>query len=670
MGGIGKTQIALEYVYIYREYYDRIFWISAIDQGSLLSGFQKVAAALAIPSRAGSRLQELADDVLKRLQGAQKWLIVFDNVDNAELVKGLLPENGPQKHTLITTKNLHTHGIPADPLEVPLLDCQDCVKLISTISNIHIAPDSPEHKEAERIALELGYLPLAIEQAGSYIREILHDIFSFLPKYHRSPKRIHERVPHGNRDYEFGVWTTCQLSFEGIDLKSRDATKLLSFFSFLHPVPILFSFVHAGSEGLDEELQQIIQDEDRFEEAVFVMEQFSVVQPRQTEGVEMHRLVRAVIQDSLSEASRQRIIGQLVQLGISAFPSLDTGLQYEKCRQFLQQVMACLGPVYAHQDDRSWLIDPYWQVLVDRVEDFLLTDGDYFNSLGLTARIITRLESLYGKYQPVVLAATNSLALAHDKLGNWEKARDILQQLITTSTRILGEGDEVTVTAKYILASALGNLGHWKEAADFYAEVVKIRSRLLGREHPDTLLGYDSLAAAYGKLKKPKKALKIFQWVFDVCDPEDPTYLYKMYNMGSGNADLGNWKTAVVWYETTLNLAKKNLGPEQELTVWTMNGLALAYIELERPGEAVTLLETTLRIRTEKLGPEAPRTLWIMHYLARAYRELGRWEESSNLFRKTLNLREKVLGPNHPDTMSTRNEMESLEKCRAGSPSK
>jgi tetratricopeptide (TPR) repeat protein len=140
--------------------------------------------------------------------------------------------------------------------------------------------------------------------------------------------------------------------------------------------------------------------------------------------------------------------------------------------------------------------------------------------------------------------------------------------------------------------------------------------------------------------------------------------------MGSGNADLGNWKTAVVWYETTLNLAKKNLGPEQELTVWTMNGLALAYIELERPGEAVTLLETTLRIRTEKLGPEAPRTLWIMHYLARAYRELGRWEESSNLFRKTLNLREKVLGPNHPDTMSTRNEMESLEKCRAGSPSK
>jgi len=152
MGGIGKTQIALEYVYIYRAYYDRIFWISAIDQGSLLSGFQKVAVALAIPSRAGSRLQEIADDVLKQLQGAQKWLIVFDNVDNAELVKGLLPENGPQKHTLITTKNLHTHGIPADPLEVPLLDCQDCVKLISTLSNIHIAPDSPEHKEAERIA--------------------------------------------------------------------------------------------------------------------------------------------------------------------------------------------------------------------------------------------------------------------------------------------------------------------------------------------------------------------------------------------------------------------------------------------------------------------------------------------------------------------------------------
>src|SRR5436190_16429108 len=170
MGGIGKTQCALGYVYTNRDVYDRIYWITAVDQTALLSGYQSIAREARLRYQENASLVDIANNVLSWLRQIQSWLLVIDNLDDIKVVNGLLPENGAQKHTIITTRNPNTLGIPAEPLEVPLLNTEDSIDLLSTLSNISIRPDSAEGEQVAEIVRTLGYLPLAMEQAAAYIR--------------------------------------------------------------------------------------------------------------------------------------------------------------------------------------------------------------------------------------------------------------------------------------------------------------------------------------------------------------------------------------------------------------------------------------------------------------------------------------------------------------------
>ena len=117
MGGVGKTQCAIEYVYASVSDYERIYWITAVDQTSLLSGYQEIAKAAALPNFQQATPSEIAEIVISWLKREQSWLLVFDNLDDIEVINGLLPDNAPKKHTLITTRNPHTMGIPAEPLQ-------------------------------------------------------------------------------------------------------------------------------------------------------------------------------------------------------------------------------------------------------------------------------------------------------------------------------------------------------------------------------------------------------------------------------------------------------------------------------------------------------------------------------------------------------------------------
>src|SRR5277367_4233920 len=151
MGGVGKTQTALEYVYSNRDSYKRIYWITAVDQTSLLSGYQNVATEAGLESLLNLNPVKIAKGVLAWLHQEQSWLMVIDNLDDINIATNFLPQVGPRQHTLITTRNPNSIGIPAEGLEVPLLDATDSIDLLSTLSNIAIAPNSTKSEQAAQI---------------------------------------------------------------------------------------------------------------------------------------------------------------------------------------------------------------------------------------------------------------------------------------------------------------------------------------------------------------------------------------------------------------------------------------------------------------------------------------------------------------------------------------
>ena len=219
MGGIGKTQTALEFIYRSQTSYSRIYWISAVTQESLLDGYQKIGKRANIALAPDSKPISIAEQVLSWLKRTPNWLLVVDNLDNIDVVSTgnldepnivamLLPQSGPGQHTLITTRNPNADHIPAQALEVPLFEKSDSVDLLSALSGISVSPKSEEEKVAQQIAEELGNLPLAISQAGAYIKQISGSFGNYIKHYSEYRSHVNAWIPKGPRPYSYSVATT------------------------------------------------------------------------------------------------------------------------------------------------------------------------------------------------------------------------------------------------------------------------------------------------------------------------------------------------------------------------------------------------------------------------------------------------------------------------------
>ena len=194
LGGIGKTQIVLEYVYRFATTYTRIFWISADTQASLLDGYRKIAELVGLQTFSVTNAFEIAEKAISWLERDENWLLVIDNLDHLEILSPdakepnskflLLPSTGQRRHTLITTRNRYADRIPAQAKEVTKFDRTQSLHLLYELSKISPrSDDSEEDNAAARLVEELDHLPLAISQAAAYIRESQINFSAFLTDY-------------------------------------------------------------------------------------------------------------------------------------------------------------------------------------------------------------------------------------------------------------------------------------------------------------------------------------------------------------------------------------------------------------------------------------------------------------------------------------------------------
>ena len=133
LGGVGKTQLALEYVYQHWEsqMYERVYWVSAVNQATLFSGLQEIGLRThCVPDNTDLKPLDIAAKVLRWLNAQEKWLLILDNLDDVTVVDGYLPDTAPERHTIITTRNRHCDDIPSEGLEVGVLGITEATQLL------------------------------------------------------------------------------------------------------------------------------------------------------------------------------------------------------------------------------------------------------------------------------------------------------------------------------------------------------------------------------------------------------------------------------------------------------------------------------------------------------------------------------------------------------------
>jgi hypothetical protein len=141
MGGVGKTQVAIEYVVKYKGSYNAVFWITATDLASLLLGFQQIATQTDCGGSVPLDADSVAEEVLKWLMKQRCWLLVLDNVDDISVVREYLPDvSSGNRHILLTTRNRDAIGIPAEGLEVDVFDSEAAADMLLLRTNLSDNP--------------------------------------------------------------------------------------------------------------------------------------------------------------------------------------------------------------------------------------------------------------------------------------------------------------------------------------------------------------------------------------------------------------------------------------------------------------------------------------------------------------------------------------------------
>jgi NB-ARC domain len=264
LGGIGKTQTALEYAYLYREEYAAVFWIHADSTLALASDFIELAHVLELPERNEQNQSIVVEAVCRWLRLHTGWLLIFDNMDDLALAEPFLPKAG-RGHLLFTTRAHSLDGI-AERLEMQTMDPETGALLLLRRANILSLQatlneaTSDDRSIACKISQELDGLPLAIDQAGAYVKETLCPLADYLLLYQkRRTGLLQDRGSHA-KDYPASVATTWSLSFEKVKQSNPASAELLNLCAFLAPDAIPEEILSIGSPHLGDVLAPIASD--------------------------------------------------------------------------------------------------------------------------------------------------------------------------------------------------------------------------------------------------------------------------------------------------------------------------------------------------------------------------------------------------------------------------
>ena len=338
LGGIGKTQTAVEYAYRHRDEYEAVLWIRGATEGDLAQGFGEIAQALGLA--ADDPEQQLAA-VHRWMNQHTSWLLVIDNADAPDLLKPYLPPtyNG---HILLTSRASYFGllSIP-DPLRLDTLPPEEARAFLLRRAG-RKAPDAADEQAAADLAKELGYLPLALEQAGAYVAAKQARFDDYLADYREFRLQLLERSKPETGIYPRGVEATWNLSFKQVERISRASGDVLRLSAFLSPERIPEELLIEGASKFGPAISETLDRSGRLlvDELLMPLTSYSLVE-RQTldRSYSVHPLIQDVVRSSLDEASSTSWIHRIARGLDSTFPEVEFRTWYQ-CARLLPQVQA------------------------------------------------------------------------------------------------------------------------------------------------------------------------------------------------------------------------------------------------------------------------------------------------------------------------------------------
>ncbi|KAK1829263.1 hypothetical protein QBC39DRAFT_136109 [Podospora conica] len=691
LGGVGKTQIAIAFVYWLRQVHKdvSVFWVHASTTERFQQAYASFAQQLGIlddnkdPGRDESATLHGGDPGQDELnlvklwlerKDVGRWLLVIDNADDAEIFfrpKGTPSDKASSnnKHLasyipecahvsiLITTRNKQT-GLRLSkqrrPIAVGNMGDAESQELLS------IKLDNSTSEDRQKLANLLESLPLALAQAAAFMQENTMSISQYIALLDKKPAEVLDaefEAPDRDQAIPHAVMQTWKISFEEIKRQSPLAGHLLSFMALIdrQAIPLEFLEHYVKSHHPDPQNTRSI----RLATALGVLKAYSFVTEDKSSGLDMHRLVHLSTQRWLEEQGElHRFSGQALHTVAEVFPEDPDYEDRATCSVHLPHVRAVLK----HQNSGSEIEKLCRASLLDNAAEYLHDLWQYADARALAEESLALRSSILGDEHRSTLTVMRRLVwitvheAGHEDRTQLEAAENMAQQIYETSSRLFGEEDELTLDAIHTLAAVYYYQDRSDEAEALWVGCLDARRKQNnGRKCRTDMV---SLAITYVRQGRWKEAEDLMLEIMglqkdDGMNEEHPSMLRSVDLLSRIYVGQERYEEVLPLSLKAFDISRRVAGEDDKQTISAMEELSWIYGKLNLGEKSADFALKVFEARTKSLGERHPDTLGSMHELVRIYINLGRYQEALSLVIELVDKRTTVLGEEHLDTLES-----------------
>jgi tetratricopeptide (TPR) repeat protein len=641
MGGVGKTQLALEYCLRMKVsgYFRAIFWLDASSRNSLYHSIAIIAQKL-LPGRVFNDHHDAATSVRKVLSiWSDAWLMVFDNLDlddpaDFQDIQQFFPYSR-RGFILVTSRHPSSNKL-GQSVEVGCMDKDEGLRLLQP-------PEGPEElSAAEEILTRLGYLPLAVDQARVYISKRKLRLRDFLNEYDTRRKGVVEETPRfwqycrmlpDNKKIPLSLITIWEMSLPllGVDdtRKSRDVLTLFSFFHSVNISEKIFS-CNSGtpiptSSPLSNFNNNSHWDHLKFEDVVMQMQELSLVQISHRNPNEIVVSLHSMV----SEWLRMRLDENAQSLFLTAAIS------------HLENYLNSTEYIYHGHTTRQEAL-----LHLDTICHFAALD--------------TKSNSFFG--------ACFTFGVFYAEQGRLEDAEKMYNRALAHYEKVLGYEHTSTLNTVYNLGKIYNDQGRLEDAEKMYNCALTGKDMVLGSQHEstlDTIHQLGNLHKIQGRLEDAERMLnRALSGKEEALGLDHKSTLDTVYNLGNLYKVQDRPGDAENMYNRALAGKEKALGPCHTSTLNTVNSLGILYKCQGRLEDAERMYNRALAGKEKALGLANTSTFRTVKNLGVLYKLQGRLEDAEKMYNRALAGYEAALGPDHKSTLDTIQNLENLYKSQ------
>jgi tetratricopeptide (TPR) repeat protein len=662
LGGVGKTQLAVEYAYRYHQDYQAVLWAHAESIEVLTSSYTEIATLLNLPVKDSQEQTVIIQAVKVWLQNHRDWLLILDNADELDLLPAFLPPR-LGGHVIITTRAVAPGRFAHRLLVETFSQEQGILFLLRRAGIIPLDADaaqasSQDQTLAQQITQEVGGLPLALDQIGAYLEATGCGLAIYWQLYQQHRVDLLKDYRGMLVDHP-SVATTWSLSFARVEERNPAAADLLRLCAFLAPDAIGEDMLMQGADTLPPTLAAVVADGYLLNQAIETLRAYSLItRDTQTQALAVHRLVQTVLRDSLPAETQRQWMLSVVALVNQAFPDVEF-TRWTECERCLPHALIC-----AQWIKQAQIVTPAAMRLLDQLGYYLTVRGHYSEAEPFLQQAMSLREQQLGVEHLDTATSLYHLALLYQKQGKYTQAEPSYLRALSIREQQLGPEHPDTATCLDDLALLYQEQGKYTQAEPLYQRALSIREQQLGPEHPDTAMSLSGLADFYerqGRYTQAESlALRALSTRERQLGPEHPHTANTLHRLSVVYRRQGKYARAEPLALRSLAIREQQLGTEHPDIGNSLSNLVLLYIEQGKYAQAEPLALRGLALREQQLGSEHPVTAFSLGNLVFLYIKLKKYAEAEPLALRGLALREQQLGSEHPDTASGLDNLANL----------